>query len=249
MSETLPLLKWIQLNSSLSRRKAFEAIVGGQVKVNNRVVSDTRFAITPRIDRVIVQGKLLKAKNPHMVYSYILFYKPKGVVTSMSDPEGRTTVADFVKKLKIPIFPVGRLDIMTEGLLLLTNDGPLANRLLHPSFSVPRVYHVKIKGKVSPGALAPLLKGTLRLDGKPIRPVEIETLRTLKKNTWLKVTVREGRKREIRRMFDRLNIPVLNLIRVGFGPLKLQGVESGHWRELTEREIKRLKHYTRPDTP
>jgi 23S rRNA pseudouridine2605 synthase len=249
MSNTITLLKWLQLNSNLSRRKAFEAIVEGQVRVNTRIINDTHFVLSPGTDTVVLRGKRLKAKNPHAIHAYILFYKPKGIVTSMSDPQGRTTVADFLKKIKTPIFPVGRLDIMTEGLLLLTNDGILANRLLHPSFSVPRFYHVKIKGKISPEALVPLRKGAVKLDGKPIRPVEVETFKTLKKNTWLKVTVREGRKREIRRMFDKLGIPVLNLIRVGFGPLKLQGLEPGHWRELTEREIKRLKHYTRTDNP
>ena len=243
----IPLLKWITQNTHLSRRKAFQAIVTGQVKVDGKAVSDTGFTVTPALGRITLKGKAVRKTPPPPVY--IILHKPKGVVTSTSDPEGRTTVLDLAKKIRTSVFPVGRLDIMTQGLLLLTNDGSLAHTLMHPRFSVPRTYHVKVKGKVSPKVFAALRAGALKLDGKPIRPVDIEVLKPLKKNTWLKVTIREGRTREVRRMFTRFDIPVLNLIRVRFGPLTFKGLKPGQWRLLTEREIWQLKQIEKTREP
>jgi len=237
--EKMTLLKWMTRNTRLSRRKAFEAIVSGQVKVEGTVVTDTTFPLGSSARRVTLNGKPVRRTFPPPVY--LLLYKPKGVVTSASDPQGRATVLDLVKKNRIPIFPVGRLDIMTEGLLLLTNDGPLAHALTHPSYSVPRTYHVKLKGTVPPQVFKTLRSGALKLDGKPIRPVEVQILKTLRRNTWLTVTLREGRTREIRRIFAIFNLPVLNLIRVRYGPLSLKGLQPGQRRYLTEKEIRRLK--------
>jgi len=235
-------LKWLTLSTRLSRRKAFDAIVSGKVKVNGTIVTNIRLQINPVEDMITLQGKSLKKGCPALIY--ILLHKPKGVVTTMEDTEGRTTVLDLVRKIKTPVFPVGRLDIMTQGLLLLTNDGSLANALLHPKYGIPRTYHVKIKGKIPKNAFTILNKGDLKLDGKSIRPVELNVLKSLEKNTWVRVTLREGRNREVRRIFAKLNLPVLNLIRVGFGPLTLTGVPQGQWRLLTEKEINRLKQIT-----
>jgi len=237
------LLKWLTRNTHFSRRKSFDAIVSGQVKINGVVTRDTGVTIHPANDNITINGKLLRKSPPALIY--ILLNKPKGVVTSIHDPEGRTTVIDLIKKIKTPVFPVGRLDIMTEGILLLTNDGTLANTLLHPRFSVPRTYHAKVKGKVFPEVFEHLRRGTIKLDGRPIRPIEIETLKSLKKNSWLKVTIREGRNREVRRMLGKLNLPVLNLIRVGFGPLNCNGLKPGQWRQLTETEVRRLQEINR----
>ncbi len=233
-----PLLKWITRHTPLSRRKAFQAIVSGEVRVDGVPVSDTGFVIRDT-HRVTIQGKPARKTAPPP--AYILLYKPKGVVTSTADPTGRPTVLDLVKKARVPLFPVGRLDIMTQGILLLTNDGALGNVLTHPRYAIPRTYHVKLKGKVPHEVLETLRRGKLRLDGKPIRPVEVEIIKSLQKNTWLKVTITEGRNREVRRMFERFNIPVLNLIRVRFGPLTLKGLRPGQWRPLTEKEISQLK--------
>jgi len=235
----LPLLKWLTLSTRLSRRKAFDAITSGKVKVNGTVISDVRTLIDPDGDTVTIGGKRVRKGLPAPIY--ILLHKPKGVVTSAEDPEGRTTVLDLVKKIKTPVFPVGRLDIMTQGLLLLTNDGPLANALLHPKYAILRTYHVKVKGKIPPKAYSLLKKGNLKLDGRTILPVEIKVLKSLEKNTWLSVTLREGRNREVRRIFEKLNLPVLNLIRVRFGPLTVKGLPPGQWRMLTDKEISRLK--------
>ncbi len=237
--KTLPLLKWLTLTTRLSRRKAFDAITSGKVRVNGAVVTDAKHAIDPDKDHISLNGKHLRKGLPAPMY--ILLYKPKGVVTTAEDAEGRPTVLDLTRKIKTPIFPVGRLDIMTEGLLLLTNDGPLANALLHPRFGVPRTYHVKVKGRVPPKAFDLLRKGAMNLDGRPIRPVNVDILKSLEKNTWLKVTLREGRNREVRRLFAKLNLPVLNLVRVGFGPLTIKGLAPGQWRALTEKEVQRLK--------
>jgi len=145
-NEPISLLKWITRHTRLSRRKAFEAIVGGEVQVDGKVITDTAHPLSPSARSVTLRGKPVRQTPPPPVY--ILLHKPRGVVTSTSDPEGRTTVLDLVRKNRVPVFPVGRLDIMTQGLILLTNDGPLANKLVPPRYSVPRTYHVKVKGRV-----------------------------------------------------------------------------------------------------
>jgi len=229
----------VTLATRLSRRKAFDAIVTGRVAINGTVTFDTQALLDPERDVVTVGKKRLRRGLPPPIY--LALHKPKGVVTSLEDPHGRPTVLDLVKRIKTPIFPVGRLDIMTQGLLLMTNDGPLANALLHPRYGIPRIYHVKVKGRIPSEAFTVLRKGKMKLNGKPIQPVGVEVLRSLEKNTWLKVTLREGRNREVRRIFERLNLPVLNLIRVGFGPIELKGLPPGHWRALTEKEVEALK--------
>lgn len=244
--ENISLLKWITHNTRLSRRKAFDAIVTGQVRVDGMVVSDTAYPISPTHRSVTLNGKPVRKTTPPLVY--ILLHKPKGVVTSTSDPNNRTTVLDLVKKNRIPVFPVGRLDIMTQGVILLTNDGPLAHRLIHPRYSVPRTYHVKIKGRIPLPVFKALRSGSIRLDGKPLRPADVEILKSLKKNTWLTITLREGRTREIRRVFALFNLPVLNLIRVRFGPLGIKGLQPGQWRHLTEKEIRHLKKIGREES-
>ncbi len=238
-SQGTPLLKWLAQHTGLSRRRAFQAIVDGMVKVNGVTVSNTGFLVSPDLGHITLGGKPVR-KVP-FAPTYILLHKPKGIVTSVTDPEGRKTVLDLIKKVRVPLFPVGRLDIMTQGVLLLTNDGPLAHALMHPKYSVPRTYHVKVKGKVPPEVFETLRAGRLRLDGKPIRPVELAILKPLQKNTWLTVTIREGRTREVRRIFGRFHIPVLNLIRIRYGPLSLKGLPPGRWRPLTEKEIRVLK--------
>ncbi len=243
MPEKITLLKWMTRHTRLSRRKAFQAIVSGQVRVDGTVVTDTTLPLAPSARSVTLNGKPMR--NTPLPSVYLLLYKPKGVVTSTSDPEGRPTVLDLVKKNRIPVFPVGRLDIMTEGVLLLTNDGPLAHALTHPRYSIPRTYHVKLKGTVPSPVFKALRSGSVKLDGKPIRPVEVNILKTLKKNTWLTVTLREGRTREIRRLFAIFKLPVLNLIRVRYGPLSLKGLKPGQWRLLSEKEIRRLKQIER----
>ena len=238
--KNLPILKWLTLTTRLSRRKAFDAIVSGRVKIDGVVVTDVKRPVAPEKDRVFLDGKPLRQGSPAPIY--ILLHKPRGVVTTTKDTEGRATVLDLIRKIKTPVFPVGRLDIMTEGLLLLTNDGPLANTLLHPRYGVPRTYHVKVKGRIPPKAFAVLKKGEIRLDGRPVRPVSAEVLKSLEKNTWLKVTLREGKNREVRRIFAKLGLPVLGLVRVGFGPLSLNGLAPGQWRLLTEKEVSRLRN-------
>ncbi len=239
----LPLLKWIKQNTRLSRRKALQTIVAGQVRIDGKVITDTGFVVTSSHTKIAVNNRTVRAKP--MVPAYILLNKPKGAVTSTKDPAGRTTVLDLVKKVRVPVFPVGRLDIMTQGLLLLTNDGDLAHHLMHPRFSVPRTYHVKIKRRVPREVFSILRDGAMKLDGKRIRPVEVSTLKSLEKNTWLEVTIREGRSREVRRIFNRLKLQVLNLIRVRYGPLALKGLRPGQWRPLTEKEIRLLKQIER----
>jgi pseudouridine synthase len=170
-----------------------------------------------------------------------LLYKPVGVVSTLKDPQGRPTVRELLKGVRERVFPVGRLDYHSAGLLLLTNDGELAERLLHPRSQVPRTYHVKITGHPAPQALRALRSGVQLKDGTVAAPVQVRVLRTSEKKTWLEMTLREGRNREVRRMWEAMGYEVEKLIRVRFGPLVLAGLPPGGYRPLQPAEIRALK--------
>ena len=229
-----------------SRRNAEEMIRGGLVRVNGTVVTVPGTKVHPEKDRVTVDGKAVPVEAEPFLF---LFYKPKGVVSTLHDPDGKTTLKDFFPRIN-PLIHVGRLDIQSEGVLLLTNNGDLAQRILHPRYEIPRTYLVKVQGVVTPEHLDRLRSGKVRLDGRPVQPLELEQERLTETNSWYRITLTEGRNREVRRLFDALNYFVLKLTRIAFGNLDLSGLEPGEYRLVTPEEIGLLvagTHWTKKD--
>ncbi|MEC4685876.1 MAG: pseudouridine synthase [Nitrospirota bacterium] len=221
-----------------SRRKAEELILEGRVVVNGKTAV-LGMKADPERDHIRVDGKLLRGSEPKV---YIILNKPPGVLTTLEDPEGRPTVQQLLGKLKFRVYPVGRLDFNSEGLLLLTNDGDLAYRIIHPSHKIPKTYLVKVKGVIEEKDISKLHKGIMLDDGMTA-PAKIKRVRAprAEKNSWLEVTIYEGRKRQIRRMFERVGHTVLKLRRIRIDGLGLGDLRTGQWRYLDEVEVKKLK--------
>lgn len=221
-----------------SRREAEEMIAEGRVKVNGKVVRKTCL-VDPAHDEIRVDGKPLPEAPPHVYY---LYFKPKGLLTTRDDPEGRPTVFDALETLPFRVEPVGRLDFDTEGAMLLTNDGDLANRLMHPSGEVPKRYLVKVWKKPSEEKLDAIRKGRVYLEDGPTLPAKVRVIEeTESGNCWVEVTVTEGRNRLIRRMFQQLRHPVAKLRRESFATLSIRGMERGMVRPLTSDELRRVR--------
>ena len=220
-----------------SRRKAEELIQTGHVQVNGKVVTELGTKANPRTDRIAIDGRPLR---PPEELLYILLHKPINVVTTLSDPEGRPTVRQLLPEIRERVFPVGRLDFHSSGLLLFTNDGELALRLTHPRYGIRKTYRVKVKGTPTPEALAQLGSG-VRLEEGKTAPAEVRIERSQEGKTWLEITLGEGRKREVRRMCERVGYPVEKLSRVRLGPLTLGKLAPGHHRMLTAREVRELR--------
>ncbi|HHX77684.1 MAG TPA: rRNA pseudouridine synthase [Firmicutes bacterium] len=219
-----------------SRRKCDELIARCVVKVNGVTVAAPGCKINSREDVVEVMGKIIKPPQK----LYLIFNKPRGVLTTMQDPFGRKTVADYLKDIPGRVYPVGRLDYDTEGLLFLTNDGEMAHKLMHPRYRVKKEYLVEASGFIGDDKLAILRKGVLLEDGKTAPAV----VRLLERNrAWSKLilVIREGRKRQIRRMLDKVGHPVLRLKRTGIAFLRIKGLEAGGYRFLTAAEIIKLQ--------
>jgi 23S rRNA pseudouridine2605 synthase/16S rRNA pseudouridine516 synthase len=220
-----------------ARRKCDAMIASGRVKVNGEVVLDPGRRIEPGKDVVEVDGKEIVPQKP----VYIALYKPVGYLSTMSDPFGRPTIRELIKDVKERVFPVGRLDSDSEGLLLLTNDGDLANVLSHPRYGKVKVYEVKVRGRPSRERLDILERG-IPMDGEITAPSKIEEIgEDTQGNAILRVFIREGRKRQIRRMMGFIGHEVLRLKRVSIGPISLNGLEPGEYRYLTEEEVEILK--------
>ena len=220
-----------------SRRSCEKLILEGKIKVNGKVVTTLGTKIDPLQDIVEVNNQVIGKKEKKI---YVLLNKPAGYVTTLKDPQGRPTVKELVKDLNIRIYPVGRLDYATEGLLLLTNDGQLSYRLTHPRYKIPKTYEVLVQGNPSKSALEKLKKGIVLEDGLT-QPALIKILKQWKNKTLIKITIYEGRNRQVRRMFQAINHPVLYLKRVQEGSLRLGKLAKGEYRFLTEEEVKRLK--------
>jgi 23S rRNA pseudouridine2605 synthase len=235
------LQKIIAAAGIASRRKAEEFITAGQVQVNGTTVTELGSKADPETDHIRVNGKLLQPREYRHVY--LLLNKPKGYVTTMSDPEKRPTVMDLIRGVKGRVYPVGRLDYASEGLLLLTNDGELANRLMKAASHVPKTYVVKVAGTPKEDALAKLRAGVSIAtdDGKRVKtgPASVRVVKEAT-NPWYEVTLIEGRNRQIRRMFEAVGHHVEKIKRVRYGPLTLD-VPPGEFRSLTLREVERLK--------
>ncbi|MFE8702624.1 23S rRNA pseudouridine(2605) synthase RluB [Cytobacillus sp. FJAT-54145] len=220
-----------------SRRKAEELIINGQVRVNGKVVKELGVKVTPS-DKVEVNGIPVEREEP----VYFLFYKPRGVISSVNDDKGRKVVTDYFEHIEQRIYPVGRLDYDTSGLLLLTNDGEFANLLMHPSNEIDKVYVAKVKGIPLREKMKSLERGIQLEDGKtaPAR-VKMLSLDKKKQTSIVEITIHEGRNRQVRRMFEAIGHPVLKLKRERYGFLNLQGLSVGEIRELTPHEVKQLR--------
>ncbi|MBI4083744.1 MAG: rRNA pseudouridine synthase [Candidatus Lambdaproteobacteria bacterium] len=231
------LQKAISQAGLVSRRRAETLIGEGRVKVNGRVIAAPGTCLLPG-DRLEVDGRTVTWAGPRATEVWAL-YKPRGCVTTLHDPEGRPTVQDHLPRSRQRLFPVGRLDYDAEGLLLLTNDGELAQRIAHPAHAVAKVYLVKVKGLVEREALARLARGPT-LAGRRRRPVRARVLHTLVDKTWLEVTLREGVNRQIKKMFGELGYPVLKIKRYRIGPVTLEDMKPGQSRLLGKAEVARL---------
>lgn len=221
-----------------SRRKCEELILAGKVEVNDEVVTQLGVKVNPAEDVIKVNGKLIKPEEK----IYVILHKPKGVITSVSDPHGRRVVTDYLKGIKQRVYPVGRLDYDTEGLLLLTNDGEFANLLMHPSHHVPRTYLAYVNGVPHGDVLDKLRSGITLDDGKTL-PAEVEYYDVIpeENRAVISITIYEGRNRQVRRMFESVGFPVKRLRRVQFGTISLGGLPRGKYRILSAQEVKELR--------
>jgi 23S rRNA pseudouridine2605 synthase len=237
-----------------SRRLSEELIVQGRVQVNGATVTELGTKADPETDEIKVDGRRIQ---PQKRRRYILLHKPRGYITSRSDPEGRPTVLDLLRGVREYIYPVGRLDYDSEGLLLLTNDGELAARLTHPRHEVDKVYEARVRGVPDAHALERLAKG-VTIDDRRTAPAKVHLIdapdarRTNNEQSRIELAIHEGRQRQVRRMFDAVGHPVVRLTRVRIGPIEDPDMPPGHWRDLTPQEVARLQRaagLSAPDEP
>ena len=218
-------------------------ITEGRISVNGRVVTELGTQVDEMNDTVLVDGEPV---HPEEEKHYIAYNKPTGEVTTVRDPEGRSTVLDRFRDYPVRLFPVGRLDYDSEGLLLLTNDGDLMNHLLHPRFEVPKSYLTRVSNQVSEDEIRSLRKGVM-IDRRLTSPAQVRLIRRDTFSTELLITIHEGRNRQVRKMIEAVGHQVVRLKRVRFGPVYLGDLPSGMWRNLTAEEIAKLKSLTKPE--
>ncbi len=240
--EEIRLQKYFSDCGILSRRAAETEIEKGSVTVNGRVAA-LGDKIRPYKDTVVYNGREIRPRKADS-YTYIMLNKPRGYVTSTSDPQGRKCVTELLTGLTARVYPVGRLDMISEGCLLFTDDGDLANRLMHPSHAIEKHYRVKVGGKVSDEQLA-ALNAPMVIDGYKLRPSEVRRGEEDEKGTVLRFTLHEGRNRQIRNMCEKVGLTVRRLSRISVGDVSLNGLPVGKWRYLDEKEIAYLKRNTK----
>ena len=234
------LQKILSAAGVLSRRKAEQAIVDGRVTVNGRVgrLGDQA---DPTVDHIALDGRPVAVDRP---LCYLMLNKPRGVVTTMADEQGRKTVWQLVADVGARVYPVGRLDLNSEGLLILTNDGQLANALMHPRFHLDKTYRVKVRGNLD--KLPQLSEPMTMEDGYVIRPARVQEISRGREEALLRLTIHEGRNRQIRQMCQQCGLEVRRLQRIAVGPLTLdRRLRAGQWRHLTEREVDSLRQACR----
>ncbi|MBN2644137.1 MAG: rRNA pseudouridine synthase [Desulfuromonadaceae bacterium] len=232
------LQKLIAKAGLASRRQAERWIEEGRVRINGRVAQLGDRA-NPAQDRIEINGRLLAAAEEKY---YVLLNKPLGFVTTAHDPQGRRTVLDLLSEIPVRLFPVGRLDLNTEGLLLLTNDGELAQQLLHPRFKIAKTYRVKIKGSLT-GLMQQQLEQGVLLDDGPTSPARVAHVHASAHNTWFDLTIHEGRNRQVRRMCEQVGCSVSALKRTALAFLELGDLKSGEYRFLRPAEVQKLKSF------
>ena len=227
------LQKYLSRAGVASRRKSEDLILQGRVKVNGKVVNKLGAKVDPDEDRIEVDGKIRQIKKH---YIYIIMNKPKGILTTVKDQFGRPTVIDLLKGVNERVFPVGRLDKDTEGLLLLTNDGVVTNKLTHPKYEIKKTYIAHVKGLVKDKSTKALERGIILKDGITA-PAKVKIIKMLKESTVLEIKIHEGKKRQIRRMCSAVGHPIIHLKRTKIGLLTLKGLKTGEWRFLNKIEI------------
>jgi len=233
-------LQKVLAQAGIGSRRGCEALIGeGRVEVNSEVVTEQGRRVDPERDVIRVDGARIPPPRRHL---YLALNKPRGVVVTMDDPEGRRTVADLLAEgasrslKKERLFHVGRLDTDSEGLLILTNDGDFAHKLAHPSYHVPKTYIVEVTGVVGPQTLRRLRRGITLEDG-PVRPTSVKIVSSAGEKSLLKITLPEGRNRIVRRTMEAVGHPVRRLSRIGIGPVRLGNLQVGEYRELTREEL------------
>ncbi len=241
MAEEIRINRFLASAGLGARRKVEALIAQGKVTVNGQLVRDLSVRVDPERDLVRVGARVVKVERKVL---YIILHKPVDYLTTASDPGRRRTVYQLLKGLPARVFPVGRLDRMSEGLLLFTNDGPLAHRLAHPGYGIRRVYRLRVASEMSDDQVVRFRRG-VRIKSKLIRPEEVEIVHRGKKVTTLEIVLTEGRNREIRRICQLLDLRVERLRRIKFGPISLRGVPVGSWRPLREDEVARLRKAVR----
>lgn len=230
-------LQKIIARAGLSSRRGAEALISaGRVRVNGKVVDELGAKADPKRDKIEVDGKRIEAED----LVYVIFHKPKNVVSTLSDPEGRPTVAEYMKDIPARVYPVGRLDFATSGVLLMTNDGDFAQGMLHPKRKVPKTYVVKLDKEIQPEELDPWRDGMELEDGKTL-PTEAFILRHEGGKSWIQVTLTEGRNHQVRRMAAATGFLAMRLARTAFAGIDHEGLRPGQWRPLTVDELKKLK--------
>lgn len=239
--EKIRLQKFIADSGLMSRRAAEKEIEAGNVSVNGHVAT-LGSKVDPRCDHITYRGKKIKYEKTE--YVYIMMNKPRGYLSSTSDDRDRKCVTDLLTGVETRVYPVGRLDMISEGMLLLTNDGELKNRLTHPSHTIPKVYRVKVGGKVSDEQYD-ILTSPLVIDGYKIKPVDVVIQEEDETGTVMKMSLFEGRNRQIRKMCEQAGLNVKRLSRVSIGNLKLDGLPVGKWRYLDEKEVDYLYKATK----
>lgn len=235
------LQKILSLAGVASRRLSEELIVQGRVSVNGKTITELGTKADPHADEIKVDGRRIRIQQTRR---YILLNKPRGFITTRSDPQGRPTVMDLMKGVREYVYPVGRLDYDSEGLLILTNDGELAARLTHPRHEVEKVYEARVKGVPDEHTLDRLARG-VTIEGRRTAPARVRAsepiLKSSGEQTVIELSIHEGRQRQVRKMFEAVGHPVVRLKRVRIGPVEDPDIPPGHWRELTPHEIARLK--------
>ncbi|GAA2102601.1 pseudouridine synthase [Microlunatus panaciterrae] len=232
--ETGVRLQKVLAAAGIASRRASEIMISeGRVEVNGRIVTEQGLRIDPERDVVRVDGSRIPPPRHHV---YVVFNKPRGVVSTMDDPEGRPTLTEYLQTRKERLFHVGRLDTDTEGLLILTNDGDFAHKLAHPSYEVPKTYLAEVTGLVSPQTLKRLKAGITLEDG-PVKPDQVKIVSTSGDRTLVRITLHEGRNRLVRRTLEAVGHPVRRLSRTGIGPVRLGSLKVGTLRDLTRDEL------------
>ena len=232
------LQKYLALSGVASRRNAEKMIADGRVSVNGTVITEMGVQVDEFHDKVAVDGNLCRLEEEK---HYLAYNKPIGEVTTVTDPEGRATVMDKFRDYPVRLYPVGRLDYDSEGLILLTNDGDLMNNLLHPSREVDKEYLVKVSNRVTDDEIRRLRTGVQLDDGRMTSPADVHLVRYEAFASVLLVSIHEGRNRQVRRMFSAIGHEVVSLKRVGFATIKLHDLPRGQWRRLNDVEVKKLK--------
>ena len=238
--EEMRIQKYLSEQGIMSRRSAEDAIKRGKVIINgSRAVIGQK--IVPEIDEIIVDGIML-TQNKKNKKIYIMLYKPAGIVTTMSDEQGRQCVSDIIDKEEVEerVYPVGRLDMYSEGLLILTNDGEIANKLMHPKHEINKIYHAIIKSELNADIIKEL-EEPIEIEGRMTTPAKVSVIEQKNGKTKLKIEIFEGRNRQIRRMCENLNLNILKLKRVCVGKLNIGTLKPGQWRYLNRNEINYLK--------